>query len=196
MLALWRARPPRLGRLRWRGADAALRGIYVRALRRRATDALVRAAGLATLAGIAAGLFVRNNAVDGRAAGILATTVIAILLVPGWAGLLLPIVDTYRSSTWLAQSLGVSDAGRVAALAATVAGVYVSTTAIAVASLAIASDNAAWTAAIAIGTSVAMALVVTRMLIWADRSEVATAARIVIGTIVASAIAVLALGTV
>ena len=195
VLALWRARPRRVGSPRWHSSGAALRGIYARALRRRATDALVRAAGLAALAGIAASLFVRNNELAGVAAGVLATSVIAIVLVPGWAGALLPLVETHRTTAWLARSLGVSERARVAALAIAVAVLYAITTALAAAtSFILVPDAGVWIAAIAVPTSLVMSIVVTRLLLWADRSEVATAARIIVGAIVASALAVIALG--
>jgi hypothetical protein len=53
--------------------------------------------------------------------------------------------------------------------------------------------TAAWLAAVGVPSGIALALITTRGVIWADRSN-APAAKVVIGTIVASACAVLLLG--
>ena len=196
VVALWRARPARVASRPWRGPVTGLIAIHVRALRRRAADALVRACGLATLAGGAAGLFVRNNALAPAEASVLATAVIAVVLVPGWVGCLLPLVESHRASAWLAQSLGVTERGRLAALCAVIAGVYVAAAVIAIGVAAVVlgdAETALWLAAIGVSTGAGLALVVTRAVVWAERSD-AVAARTVIGAIVASAIAVVLLG--
>lgn len=61
LVATWRVRPRIARAPRWRHGRAALRGVYLRALRRRASDALVRGVGLAILGGLVAALVVRNN---------------------------------------------------------------------------------------------------------------------------------------
>jgi hypothetical protein len=196
LLALWRATPARVGRGSWGGPARALLRVYLRALRRRATDSLIRAAGLAVLAGGAAGLFVRNNELAAQEASVLATAVIAVVLVAGWVGCLLPLVEAHRGSAWLAQSLGIGDKKRVAVLCAAIFFVYVAAMvlAIGVAALVIGDGaTAAWLAALGLPTAIALALLVTRAVIWGERSE-AVATRVVIGTIVASACAVLLLG--
>jgi hypothetical protein len=195
LVAMWRPRPRRAGWPRWRSDRAALRGVYVRALRRRATDALVRGVGLAVLAGLAAGLVVRNNALVGDRAAVLGTGVIAIVLVPGWAGALLPLVDAHRASAWLASSLGVSAFARAAVLAMTVAGVYAAGTAIAVAATSVFLDGSTigWLALVAIVTALGIALAATRALVRAERDDKSAATRVVTGAIVASALAVICL---
>ncbi|HEY3802893.1 MAG TPA: hypothetical protein VGL61_09790 [Kofleriaceae bacterium] len=193
-LALVRGRPPRVGRLRWRGPLAALFGVYVRALRRRAFDALLRGVGLAVLAGLAGGLFARNNDLEPREASVLATAVIAVVLTPGWSGILLPLAETHRDSAWLAATHGISESARVGVLAAVSVAIYVATSALAaVAAFAIVPGAGAWLVAVPLGIAVGTGLAVTRGLVRAQRSA-AMAARAVIGVIVGSAIVVVALG--
>jgi hypothetical protein len=191
-VAWWRFAPPKTGALRWRGPIAALFGIYARALRRRAVDVLLRAAGLAVLAGIAAGLFGRNNELAPREAGVLATAAIAVVLTPGWAGTLLPPIETHRDSAWLAASTGISEQARTAALAAIVVAIYLATGAVAGIAATIVEPSA-WTIPLVLACALGQALVATRAMIRAERSQAMTA-RVVVGAIVASAIAVVALG--
>ncbi len=195
LVALYRPRPRRAGWPRWRGGRAALRGVYVRALRRRATDALVRGVGLAVLAGLAAGLVVRNNGLADERAAVLGTGVIAIVLVAGWAGALLPLVEAHRASAWLAASLGVSTLARTAVLAMAVAGVYAIGALIAVAATSVFLDasTVGWLAAVAAITAIGAALVATRTLVRAERDDRGAATRVVVGAIVASALAVICL---
>jgi len=188
--ALWVPTPPRAGNVRGLGQ------VYTRALARRASDALLRAGGLALLAGGAAGLFVRNNQLDPSAAAVLATAVIAVVLVPGWVGALLPLVEAHRSSAWLAQSLGISEARRWFVLGWSIARVYVAATIIALVPAAILLGDAMTiveVAATAISTALVLAVIVTRGVVWAERSST-PAAKIVVAAIVASALAVILLG--
>jgi hypothetical protein len=196
LVALWRPRPRRAGWPRWQSDRAALRGVYVRALRRRATDALVRGVGLAVLAGLVAGLVVRNNALAGERGAVLGAGTIAIVLIPGWAGALLPLVEAHRASAWLASSLGITALARSTVLAMTVAGVYLLGAAIAVAATAVFLDAAtiAWLALTAVVTAIGMALTATRTLVRAERDDKGAATRVVSGAIVASALAVICLG--
>lgn len=191
-------RPPRqrAGWPRWRSDRRALAGVYARALRRRATDALVRGVGLAVLAGLVAGLVVRNNALAGDRGAALGTGVIAIMLVPGWAGALLPLVEAHRASAWLAASLGISALARVAVLAFTVAGVYLLGTAVAlVATFAfLDARTIAWLALVALVTALGIALAVTRSLLSAERDLAGAATRVVVGACTGSALAVICLG--
>ncbi len=195
LVALWRPRPRRAGWPRWRSDRAALRGVYVRALKRRATDALVRGVGLAVLAGMVAGLMVRNSGFVGERGAALGAGVIAVMLVPGWVGALLPLVEAHRASAWLASSLGVSAAARVATLAMTVAGVYLLGAVIATAASAaiVGGETVLWIAIAALTTSIGIALTATRALVRAERDDKAAATRVVTGAIVASAIAVIVL---
>ncbi|MEO8846820.1 MAG: hypothetical protein ABI591_16935 [Kofleriaceae bacterium] len=195
-VALWRPRPPHAAHVRWLGATSALRQIYARALVRRAGDALIRAAGLGLLAGGAAGLFVRNNQLEPEAAGVLATAVIAVVLVPGWVAALLPLVEAHRASAWLAQSLGISEQARLVMLGWTIWKLYVAATVIAIVPAALLLGDVPTilaVAGIALATATALAVLVTRFVVWAERS-VAVAARVVIGALVASALAVILLG--
>jgi len=195
VLARVRTKPPR-GVPVWRGPITALLGIYVRALRRRASDALIRAAGLALLAGGAAGLFARNNALAPVDASVLAASVIAVVLVPGWAGALLPLVVAHGQARWLASSLGASDRMRVGVLGIAIGIVYVGAMVIAVVTAAIVVGDVATALVlvpIGVGTAIGLAMVVTRGVVWAGASET-PAAKVVIASIVASAVAVLLLG--
>ena len=196
IVALWRPRPPHAANVHWLGATSGLRHVYTRALVRRAGDALIRAAGLGLLAGGAAGLFVRNNELDPEAAGVLASAVIAVVLVPGWVAALLPLVEAHRASAWLAQSLGISEHARLAVLGWTIWKLYVAATALAIIPAAILLGDPLTilaVAGIALGTATALAILVTRFVVWAERS-IAVAARVVIGALVASALAVIFLG--
>lgn len=193
-LALVRARPPRVGSIRWRGPLTALFGVYTRALRRRASDALIRAIVLAVLAGIAGGLFAHNNDLAPREASVLAAAVIAVVLTPGWAGTLLPLVETHRASTWLAATSGISESARVAVLGASVVAIYLVTSIVAaIAATIVMPEAAAWLGLVILAIAAGLGLGVTRALVRAERSA-AMSTRAVVGVIVASAIAVIALG--
>jgi type II secretory pathway component PulM len=193
-LALVRGRPPRVGALRWRGPLSALFGVYARAVRRRGSDALIRGIGFAVFAGLTAGLFARNNQLAPREASVLATAVIAVVLTPGWSGILLPLAEAHRDSAWLAATQGISESARVAVLAAVSVAIYVASSAIAAAAaIALVPDAASWIVPVALGACIGTGLAVTRGLVRAQRSA-AMAARAVIGVIVGSAIAVVALG--
>jgi hypothetical protein len=202
------ARPPRARRARWKTLTGALAGVYARALRRRAGHALVRGAGLAVLAGCVGGLFANNNQLEGQAAATMAAAVIAIVLVPGWAGALLPLVEAHRTSAWLARTLGASERARIGVLAIAVGGVYVAGAAIAAIAAASVGEPTPWLALVVVAAA-GTSLVATRMLVWAERpaeraaarglvsagrSAQRTATRVAIGAIVASAACVLALG--
>ena len=192
-LAAWRPPQPRIRAPRWPGTARALAGIHLRALRRRAGDALVRGAGLAVLAGVAGGLFVANNSARG-AGPIAGAAVIAVVLVPAWAGALLPLAVAHRDSGWLAGSLGVPEATRVGVLAAIVAALYAAGAALAIAAAALAGARpvlplAAATLALALATSPLAA----RAVVSAAASPVA-GSRVAIGAIVATAVSVVALG--
>jgi hypothetical protein len=134
VLAMWRPRPRAHRVPRWSSAITALAAVYTRALLRRSSDALIRGVGLAILAGLVGGLMIRNNAASGERVAVLATCAISIVLVPGWAGALMPLVEVRRQAAWLAHSLGISRVSRVGALLAVVAAIYVASLAIAVAS--------------------------------------------------------------
>jgi len=197
-LAAIRPRRRRLRTTHWRGDHAALRGIYLRALTRRAGDAIVRGTGLAILAGLTAGLFARNNQLDASGSAVLATGVIAVMLVPGWAGLLLPLVEAHRSTSWLASTLGVTERGRVAVLATTIVLVYALTSLVAaLAACFVLQGSVATTAAVAglaLALAPALALVATRALMWAEKQPTHTPARVVTGVVATSALAIIALG--
>ena len=240
-IASWRPRVRPAAMPRWTRDRQALRGVYLRALRRRASDALIRGVGLAILAGLVAALVVRNNALAGRDAAVLGAAVIAIVLIPGWAGALLPLFDAHRQSGWLVSSLGMSSAARVTVLASVVAGVYVVGALIAVAAAggalgwlldsaaSLTAERAAavvldpstvskrtyatiaWIGAVTVAASLAASLIATRAMLRASgerndrdvsvardgrdyRDERGAAVRVVVGAIVASALAVLCIG--
>lgn len=182
----------------WTGAGAAMRGVHVRALRRRAGDALLRGTGLALLAGGAAGLFVRNNGVVGADAAVLGTCVIAIVLVPAQVGVLLVLIESHRQSTWLAASLGIGRGTRVVSLAFAITLVHLAATALALiaAALVIGPDPAtlAMLAGTSLVASIGSALGETRALLSAEHLEM-VASRTVSGAVVVAAVIVLCLGT-
>ena len=195
-IARWQPPPSRARTVVWRHPRAALRGIYMRALRRRAGDAITRGVGLSILAGMTGGLLVHNNQLDGEAAAALGTGVITVVIVPAVAGLLVTLVDAHRSSAWLASSLGISPLTRAIALASAAAVVYATSAAIAVIATAVVigvSSTILWvgatTAAIALGS----ALAVTRGLIAAEHSDVG-AQKVVVAAVVTAAVAVVWLG--
>jgi hypothetical protein len=193
-IAWWRFAPPKTGALHWRGPVAALFGTYARALRRRAADALMRCTGLAVLAGLTAGLFCRNNQLESREAGIVAAAVIAVVLTPGWAGTLLAPIETHRDSAWLAASTGISEQARRLALAAVVVAIYLATAIVAVlAAIVVAPEGAAWITALVLAGAFGAALIATRAMIRAERSD-SMPMRVVIGAILASACVVIAFG--
>jgi hypothetical protein len=198
-IVLGQLRPPpaRASWRSWGSGGRALRAAYRRALRRRAGDALVRAAGLALLGGLAAGALIRNNALDGPAGATLGAAAILVVTAPGLAGVLLPLLDAHRATSWLCASTGISAATRLIALALATAAVFVASALVAVVGAVVLGGlplaTAAWLAGAGVVAHAATALVATRALLWAAGSA-ATAARAVLGVIAATAIAVLLLG--
>lgn len=193
-LACWR--PPSLhgGVPAWRTGGQALRGIHLRALRRRAGDALVRGAGLAVLAGAAAGLLIRNNQLTGEPAGVLGASIIAVVLVPAQLGAALVTLGAHRETAWLAQAFGLAHGTRVAALVAAITLVHVAAAVLAVlAALVIAGANA-WLPILALTVALGTALGEARAML-AHEASAAIAARVVTGGILVAALAVLCLGT-
>lgn len=178
LLAAWRPRKARVTAPRWRRGTTALAAVYVRGLVRRGGDALVRGAGLAILAGLAGGLLVHNNALTGTHAGVLAASVIAIVLVPATAGALLPLAQAQRAAADLAASLGLATR---APLAAVVAAVYVAAAAIASA-VVVAITGEAIIAPVVLATALAIGLMTARL---ADNP-----AKLVVRAVVATAVAV------
>lgn len=197
--ALARWRPPSLtGRTPvWTGPGRALLGVHLRALRRRAGDALLRGTGIAILAGATAGLFVRNNQVTGAGAAVLGASVIAVVLVPAQVGALLVLLDSHRASGWLAHSLGISRGARTAALAVVITIVQLAATALALGATAAVSGPDVATLGLLAVTSLAVAigaaLGATRVLLGAEAS-LTIAARTVSGAVMVAAIAVIWLG--
>jgi hypothetical protein len=191
-LARWR--PPALrARLpAWRHSGAALRAIHLRALGRRAGDALVRGAGLSVLAGAAAGLLVRNNHLDGEPAGVLGASIIAIVLIPAQVGVALVTLGAYRETTWIAAAFGIAPRTRIAALVTAIAIVHLGATAIAVVAAMVISGPDPWLAVVSAAVALATSTVEARTMVASEASPVA-AARIVIAAIVIAAIAVVCL---
>jgi hypothetical protein len=198
LLARWRPMlaPPRTPV--WTHDGQAMRGVHVRALRRRAADALLRGTGLALLAGGAAGLFVRNNGVVGADAAVLGTCVIAVVLVPAQVGVLLVLIESHRQSAWLAASLGIARGTRVVSLAFAIALVHLAATVLAViaAALVIGPDAATFglLALTSLVAAIGSALGETRALLGAEHLE-SVASRTVSGAVVVAAVVVLCLGT-
>ena len=188
-IAGWR--PPQLRATlpAWRHPGEALRAIHLRALRRRAGDALVRGAGLAVLAGIAAGLLVRANQLTGEHAGVLAASVIAIAVIPAQLGAALVTLGAYRETAWIAAASGIAPRTRIAALVHTIAIVHIGAAAIAVGAAMILAGGNAWLPVLALGVALATALGEARTILAAEASP-AVAARVVVGAIVAAALAV------
>jgi hypothetical protein len=193
-IALARFRPPpvRTQIPAWRRAGQALRGIHLRALRRRAGDALIRGAGLSVLAGLAAGLLIRNNHLEGESAGVFGAGVIAVALIPAQIGPALVTLGAYRETAWIVQAFGIAPAARIGALVATVAGVHLGAAAIAVIAATVVAGVHPWLPVTALGTAVGTALAEARTILTHETSPT-IATRVVVGAIVAVAIAVLCL---
>jgi len=191
-LASWR--PPRRRPTfpAWRRPGAALRAIHLRALRRRAGDALMRGAGIAVLAGIAAGLLVRNNHLDGAPAGVLGASLIAVVLVPAQVGAALVALTTHREAAWLAASSGISRATQIAALVHVIALVHLTAAAIAVVVAMVVAGGNPWLAVLALATALGTALLEVRAMLIHEASPT-VAARVVIGAIGAAATAIVCL---
>ncbi len=196
-LASWRPPQLRASWPGWRRPGSALRSIHLRALRRRAGDALVRGAGLSVLAGAAAGLVIRNNGLAGPHAAVVGTSVIAIVLVPAEVGVLLVVLATHRSTAWMAASLGIAARTRVIAVVYAVAIVQLVATSIAIAAATFIADlhveSLAWFAGTALVIAASSALGCARVLLAAEDSPT-VATRTVVGSIVIAALAVLCLG--
>lgn len=196
-LASWRPPAVRAGWPSWKHDGQALRAIHLRAIRRRAGDALLRGAGLSLLAGGAAGLFVRNNALTGPEAATVGASVIAVVLVPAYVGVLLVVLGAHRQTAWLAETLGISAAARVAALVYAIAVVQLGAAALALGAATLVAEpdprTLAWLAAVTLATQLGSALGCARALLGGQHTET-EAARAVIGTIVTAAAALLCLG--
>jgi hypothetical protein len=203
ILAALRMRPRGHRAPRWSSNLIALAGVYRRALTRRASDALLRGAGLAILAGLVGGLMIRNNDATGTSAATLATGAIAVVLVPGWCAALIPLVEAQRAALWLASSLGLSTQRRIAALALVVAAVYVVAMAIAIVAVMITAGVHVLVIPVALASALGASLVATRSVVHADRFPAdaprditmrgPAAARVVVGALAGSALVVVAL---
>jgi hypothetical protein len=196
LVARWRLPRRRVTWPRWRSGGRALAAIYARALMRRAGDTLVRGVGLALVAGIAGALLIHNNGLAGAPAAGLASTAIVIVLVPCWAGVMMPLIDAHRASAWLVAALGISSLTRVVALASCVVATYALAASIAcLTAAAMVRDPSTITAlaGVVLTTAIGAGLCATRLLLWADRAPTAASARAVVGAILAAAVAVLAL---
>jgi hypothetical protein len=191
-LARWRPPTTRTRIPAWRHAGQALRGIHLRALRRRAGDALVRGAGLSVLAGMAAGLLIRNNHLGGESAGVFGAGVIAVALIPAQVGPALVTLGAYRETSWIVQAFGIAPAARIGALIATIAGVHLGTAAIAVSAAAVVAGVHPWLPVIALGTALGTAFAEARTVLTHEASPT-IATRVVVGAVVAAAIAVVCL---
>lgn len=197
LLARWRPPPVRARWPGWRSAASALRRIQLRALRRRAGDALVRGIGLALLAGVAGGLFVRNNDLAGTEAAAFGAAVIAVALVPAYVGVLLVLLGAHRETAWLAESLGVPRSTRIAAIVFGVGVVQLAGSALALGAVAIVAEPSGetllWLGVTMLGVAVGATLGCTRALLVSERSPT-VAARTAIGAFAVAAAAVLCLG--
>jgi hypothetical protein len=202
-IAAVRLRPGRHRAPRWSSNLLALVGVYRRALTRRASDALLRGAGLAILAGLVGGLMIRNNHAAGSSAATLATGAIAVVLVPGWCAALIPLVEAQRSALWLSSSLGMSTQRRIVALAFVVAGVYVIAMMIAIVAVMMTAGVHLLVIPVALASALGASMVATRSVVHADRNpadaprDITTrgpaSARVVVGALAGSALAVVAL---
>lgn len=199
-LAAWRPPSVRAGWPVWRGAGRALCAVHLRALRRRAGDALVRGAGLSLLAGGAAGLFVRNNDLHGADAAVMGASVIAIAAVPAHVGVSMVIAGAHRETAWLAATLGMRRTTRTLALVFAFALVHLGSAMLAIgAALALIEptahriDTAAWLGATTLGIAVGTAIGAARVVLGAEASPT-LAGRTVASAIAVAAAAVLALG--
>jgi hypothetical protein len=140
---------------------------------------------------------VRNNDLVDADAATVGASVMAVVLVPAEVGVLMVILATHRSSAWLAMSLGVSRATRIASVVYAIAVVQVGATAIAVGAAALVSDadrsTVAWLAATSAVVALSSSLGCTRVLLGTENSPT-VAARVVIGSTAVAALAVLCLG--
>ena len=194
LLAAWRPPIFRPRTPAWHSSFTALAGVHLRALYRRAGDALLRGVGLAILAGGTAGLFVGNNHLAGASAATVGISVIAAALVPAQVGPLLVLADSHRRSAWLRATLGISPAASIASLALVVVLVHLVASTIALATLAVvASPDAATFGVLALtafATSVGTALAETRALLGTDDS---ITSRIVSGAVTTAALTIVCL---
>jgi hypothetical protein len=196
-LARIRAPSPRTAWPAWRSSLAALRAIYVRGIRRRATDAVIRGIGLAILGGLFAGLFIRNNQLAGAPAASVGAAVIGVALVPAQVGPLLALLEAHRQAGWLACSLGISPARRTFALVQAIAVVYLASTLLAVgASVVLLGAHAStllWLAGTTLVVALAASLAMARVLVGSEHHPSASS-RTVVGAIAVAALAGLLLG--
>jgi hypothetical protein len=183
LIAAWRPRKARVHAPSWRHGSGALAGVYARGLARRGGDALVRGVGLALLAGFAGGLLVRNNGLTAAHAGVVAASVIAVVLVPATAGALLPLAQAHRDAAPLAASLGIPTR---APLAAIVVEVY-AIAALVASVVVVAMTHELVVVPLALVTAIGIGLMTTRAL-------AGSPAKIIVGSVVATAVAVVWLG--
>jgi hypothetical protein len=191
-LARWRPPRPRTTSPAWRRAGQALRAIHLRALARRASDALVRGAGLAVLAGAAAGLVVRNNHASGETAGVLGASIIAVVLIPAQIGTAIVTLAVHRETAWMAASFGIAPRTRNAALAFAIAAVHLTAAAIAALAATIIAGVQPWLPVLALGVALGTALGEARTLL-AHAASDTVATRVVVGALVTAALAVVCL---
>jgi hypothetical protein len=194
IVAIARWRPPRVrARLpAWRSAGQALRAIHLRALRRRACDALVRGAGLAILAGAAGGLLVRNNHLSGEPAGVMGASIIAVMLIPAQIGAALVTLGAHRETGWVAQAMGIAPRTRIAALVFAIAIVHVVAAAIAVSTAMAVAGAHPWLPVLALAVALGTSLGEARAMLLGEASPM-VAVRVVVGAVTVAALAVICL---
>ncbi len=115
LLARWRPPAVRAGWPSWKHGGQALRAIHLRALRRRAGDALVRGAGLVPRRWRRRPLRTQQRPA-GPAAATVGAAVIAVMSRRAYVGVLLVLLGAHRQTAWLADTLGILPGTRVAAL--------------------------------------------------------------------------------
>lgn len=193
-LASWRPPSVRARFPAWRDPGRALRAIHLRALRRRAGDALIRGAGLALLAGAMAGLVIRNNKLTGETAGVLGAGLIAVIVIPAQIGTALVTLGAHRETAWLAASLGIAPRTRTAALVYAIAIVHLAATVIAIGAATAIGGVHGWLPPIALATALGTALGEARaLLVHEDSPQVA--ANVVVSSVAVGGAAVVCLAT-
>jgi len=197
LVALSLVRAPAL-RAHWPGWRTPLRAfaaMHRAAVLRRGGDTLLRGAGIAALAGVLGGLFVRNNGLHGLPGAILGASVATIALVPARVGVLAVALDTHRRSAWLAASSGAGSIVRLGALAAALLVVHVLTALVAIGAGAIVIRDATTTASWgALQLAIAGCSAVFEMRVVDRATDAPNNAPLVGGALAGAALAALALG--
>src|SRR5262249_30182821 len=135
---------------------------------------------------------IRNNQLTGESAAVVGASIMAVVLVPAQIGAALVTLGAHRETAWVAEALGIARRTPIASLGFAVAIVPPAPPALAVVAAMIVSGGNGWLPVLASGVALGTTLGEARAML-AHETSPTVASRVVVGTIVMAALAVVCL---